>query len=161
MPNWPVFSRHSCVPPAQTWKQVHPEFTSLFTSNTTVRIRHSRLNRYLQNLYLLRDDRAHGAAKLQLLLLNNGERPRTSVPFIGLIHLFRLVLQNKASTCRFTHSSQSHELALDEAKELRDLLRKVSRSAEPALGSIIVVRIVIARAKWTSGKPPSVDKDDK
>ncbi|KAJ4384836.1 hypothetical protein N0V86_000439 [Didymella sp. IMI 355093] len=160
VPHWSVFSPHGWLPLAQTCKQVHPEFITLFKAKITVKIRHFHLARYLQKFYPIDNDGATGAARLCLLLPNNWKRPRTLVSYVDLTHLFTLMSQNEKFGCTFAHPSQSHELALGEARELRDLLHQISSRAAAILPSVINVRLVIAKAGWTNSELLTVENDD-
>jgi hypothetical protein len=68
--------------------------------------------------------------------------------------------QNEQFSCTVANPSQSHELALGEARELRGLLHQISSHATAILPWVINVRMVIAKAGWTESKSPTVENDN-
>ncbi|KAF3036628.1 hypothetical protein E8E11_000696 [Didymella keratinophila] len=165
VPNWAVFSRHCYLSLAQICKQIYQEFISFFRSDTTVRVRHYHLERYLKTFYpiAVTANGTYGAARLHVLLPHNLERPQTPpVPYFDLTSLFVLMAYYDMFKCTFGYTSppdqEPHEIALSEAKELTSLLSRTSRSAASILASIIEVRLVMRQAGYNNKKPPTVDE---
>lgn len=117
-----------------------------------VRIGYLQLDQYLRTYYPLNDDCTDLVAKIYLLLPPNHDRTRTMVTFTDITHLFKLMTQNALLTCTVGHSpchlSCQNDHALDEARELQDLLFEMTENSLPVLDSILAVRLVLCPAEW-------------
>lgn len=159
--DWSPISHHTATSNtgtlalSQTCKRIRKEYLSLWMSTVTIRLNLSRLGHYMQKLHSL-SITTNPHAKLHLLLPNNNDRRHRSPSYTDITALFKLMIQREYFTLTIGQTSQDHEYATAEARELQELLRTVSQKLRPSLDRIISVQLLMRKAGWDNRTPPSL-----
>ncbi|KAH6621872.1 hypothetical protein C7974DRAFT_456628 [Boeremia exigua] len=125
-------------------KQIRKEYLSLWISTVTVRVREFHLERYLVKFHSL-DNTVCSHANLCLLLPQyfNGSWIRSRA-VTDITSLFKAMVQNKNLNCKMA-TVWPPGGAVDDMKELDDILSKVSHNAIPVLDSIVSVQLSVSQ----------------